>query len=69
MLADTLPFAVQLTADRKYLTVRIPVASLPADLRKRPSAMNVRLLPETVDARRQAGVRWMPEFLLGLMRS
>lgn len=68
MLAQTLPFAVQLTADRKYLTVRIPVASLPPELQRQPSAMNVRLLPEAADSRRQAGLRGMPSFLLGLMR-
>jgi hypothetical protein len=60
-MSDTLPFTVQLTADRKYVNVRIPVAALPAHLQKCPSAMNVRLTRESgrID-------RWTPPFLLAL---
>lgn len=65
-MPDTLPFAVQLTADRKYLNVRIPVASLPADLIKRPSAMNVRLMPETLELKRPWR-NWLPDYLLVLV--
>ncbi|MGH8445747.1 MAG: hypothetical protein ACREVL_10800 [Solimonas sp.] len=65
-MSDTLPFVVQLTADGKYLNVRIPVASLPAELRRRPSAMSVRLLPEPPGSRRP-GQRWLPEYLLALV--
>lgn len=60
---DTMPFIVQLTADGKYLNIRVPVTSLPAELRRRPSRMNVRLLPEV--APRQPW-RWVPPFLLAL---
>jgi hypothetical protein len=66
MTADTLPFAVQLTADRKYLNVRIPVDSLPAELRKRPSAMNVRLMPEQNEIKTKPWRTWVPDFLLAL---
>lgn len=65
-MSDTLPFAVQLTADRKYLNVRIPVASLPAELVKRPSAMNVRLMPETGELKRPSR-DWLPDYLLALV--
>jgi len=65
-MIDTLPFAVQLTADGKYLNVRIPVTSLPAALRKRPSAMNVRLIPEQDAVRQQPWRSWVPDFLLAL---
>ncbi len=65
-MIDTLPFAVQVTADGKYLNVRIPVASLPAALRKRPSAMNVRLMPEQEAVRQQPWRSWVPDFLLAL---
>lgn len=65
-MIDTLPFAVQITADGKYLNVRIPVTSLPAELRKRPSAMNVRLLPESQAVKRQPWRTWVPDFLLAL---
>ncbi|MEQ1439994.1 hypothetical protein AAG565_11575 [Fontimonas sp. SYSU GA230001] len=68
MTADTLPFAVQLTADRKYLNVRIPVDSLPPALRKQPSAMNVRLLPEQAEIRNKPWRGWVPEFVLALAR-
>jgi hypothetical protein len=64
---DTLPFAVQLTADRKYLNVRIPVDSLPPSLRRQPTAMNVRLLPETEEVRHRPWQTWVPDFLLGLV--
>ncbi len=63
---DTLPFAVQVTADGKYLNVRIPVTSLPQELRKRPSAMNVRLMPEAEEVKRRPWRRWVPDFLLAL---
>ncbi len=65
-MIDTLPFAVQVTADGKYLNVRIPVTSLPAELRKRPSAMNVRLMPETAAVKQQAWRTWVPDYLLAL---
>lgn len=65
-MIDTLPFAVQVTADGKYLNVRIPVTSLPAELRKRPSAMNVRLLPETQEVKRRPWRIGVPDFLLAL---
>ena len=68
MLVDTLPFAVQLSTDRKYLNVRIPVDSLPPALRRQPSAMNVRLLPEQDDVRRKPWQSFVPEFLLQLAR-
>ena len=68
MTVDTLPFAVQLTADRKYLNVRIPVESLPPELRRQPSAMNVRLLPERPDIKNQPWRTWVPDFLLALAR-
>lgn len=61
---DTIPFAVQLTADGKYLNIRLPVTHLPTELRKRPSRLNVRLMPEQVDRRRAP--RWLPPFLLAL---
>jgi hypothetical protein len=61
---DTLPFAVQITADGKYLNIRLPVSHLPPELRKSPSRMNVRLLPERMDTRRAP--RWLPPFLLAL---
>ncbi len=64
---DTLPFAVQLTADRKYLNVRIPVDSLPAELRKHPSAFNVRLMQEQEAIKKQPWRTWVPDFLLGLV--
>ncbi|SFF49147.1 hypothetical protein SAMN04488120_105194 [Fontimonas thermophila] len=67
MTADTLPFAVQLTADGKYLNVRIPVGSLPAELRKRPSAINVRLLPEQPEIRAQRWRPWVAPYLLALV--
>lgn len=67
-MIDTLPFAVQLTADGKYLNVRIPVTHLPQELRKRPSAMNVRLLPETAEVKRQPWHSYVPDFLLSLTR-
>jgi hypothetical protein len=65
---DTLPFAVQITADRKYLNVRIPVSHLPVELRDCPSAINVRLMPETAEvrARSRAWRRWVPDYLLAL---
>lgn len=65
---DTLPFAVQITADRKYLNVRIPVSHLPSELRDCPSAFNVRLVPETAEvrARSRAWRRWVPRYLLAL---
>jgi hypothetical protein len=65
---DTLPFAVQITADRKYLNVRIPVSHLPAELRDCPSAINVRLMPEMAEvrARSRAWQRWAPAYLLAL---
>lgn len=66
MHADTLPFAVQFTADRKYLNVRIPVDSLPPELRRQPSAMNVRLLPEQPEVRSKPWRGWVPNFLLAL---
>lgn len=66
-MLDTLPFVVQITADGKYLNVRIPVASLPTALRKQPSAMNVRLLPETAEMKRRPWRRWMPDYLLALV--
>ncbi len=66
MSIDTLPFSVQLTADRKYLNVRIPVDSLPSALRRQPSAMNVRLMPETQEVKRQPWRTWVPDFLLAL---
>ena len=65
-MLDTLPFAVQLSADRKYLNVRIAVANLPAELRRRPAAMNVRLLNETPPIKVQAWPRWVPNFVLAL---
>ncbi|HEY1075409.1 MAG TPA: hypothetical protein VGE51_01875 [Fontimonas sp.] len=68
MTADTLPFAVQFSPDRKYLTVRIPVDSLPAALRKQPSAMNVRLGPERPEVRRKPWQSFVPDFLLELAR-
>ena len=68
MTADTLPFAVQLTADRKYLNVRIPVDSLPPALRRQPSAMNVRLMPEQDEIRNKPWRTWVPDFLLALAR-
>ncbi|HBG31917.1 hypothetical protein [Sinimarinibacterium flocculans] len=68
MTVDTLPFAVQLTADRKYINVRIPVESLPAELRRRPSAMNVRLLPERPEIKNQPWRNWVPDYLLALAR-
>ncbi|MEW6167693.1 MAG: hypothetical protein AB1651_08340 [Pseudomonadota bacterium] len=67
MTADTLPFAVQLTADRKYLNIRIPVDSLPAELRKRPSAMNVRLMPEQPEVKAKPWRNYVPDFLLALV--
>lgn len=67
MIADTLPFAVQLTADRKYLNVRIPVDSLPSELRKRPSAMNVRLMAEQADVKAKPWRNYVPDFLLELV--
>ncbi len=45
-MMDTVPFAASLTPDGKYLSLRIPVAYLPATLLKQPGAMNVRILPE-----------------------
>lgn len=69
MTADTLPFAVQLTADRKYLNVRIPVESLPSELRKRPSAMNVRLMAEQADVKTRPWRNYVPDFLLELVAS
>jgi len=69
MTADTLPFVVQLTADRKYLNVRIPVDSLPAALRKHPSAFNVRLLPEQAQIRSKPWQTFVPDFLLQLARA
>lgn len=66
MSIDTLPFSVQLTADRKYLNIRIPVDSLPSALRHRPSAINVRLMPETQEVKRQPWRTWVPNFLLAL---
>ncbi|QHS08738.1 hypothetical protein [Sinimarinibacterium sp. NLF-5-8] len=68
MNTDTLPFAVQLSADRRYLTVRIPVQALPADLRRQPSALNVRLMPEQKQVKQQAWRRWVPDYLLALAR-
>jgi hypothetical protein len=68
MTVDTLPFAVQLTADRKYINVRIPVESLPPELRRRPSAMNVRLLPERAEIKNQPWRNWVPDYLLALAR-
>lgn len=68
MTADTLPFAVQLSADRKYLDVRIPVDSLPPALRRQPSAMNVRLRPEQDQVRRRPWQSFVPDFLLELVR-
>jgi hypothetical protein len=44
---DTLPFTVQLSADGKYFNVRVPVTHIPRELRRDPSAMNVRLERET----------------------
>lgn len=67
MTADTLPFAVQLTADRKYLNVRIPVDSLPSELRKRPSAMNVRLMAEQAEVKSKPWRSWVPDFVLALV--
>jgi len=64
---DTLPFAVQLTADRKYLNVRIPVTSLPEELIRRPSAINVRLISETVDMKLRPKQNWLPDYLLALV--
>ncbi|MGB1561448.1 MAG: hypothetical protein ACPHN2_08115 [Sinimarinibacterium flocculans] len=68
MTVDTLPFAVQLTADRKYINVRIPVQSLPPELRRRPSAMNVRLMPERPEIKNQPWRNRVPDFLLALAR-
>ncbi len=65
-MSDTLPFAVQLSADGKYLNVRIPVDSLPPALRRQPSAMNVRLMPELVSVKAQPWRTWVPDFLLAL---
>lgn len=64
---DTLPFAVQLTADRKYLNVRIPLDSLPPALRRQPSAMNVRLLPESNEVRTRPWRTFVPDYLLALL--
>ncbi len=66
-MIDTLPFVVQVTADGKYLNVRIPVTSLPTELRKRPSAMNVRLMPETEAVKQQPWRGWVPNYLLALV--
>lgn len=66
-MADTLPFLVQITADGRYLNVRIPVSSLPAELRKRPSAMNVRLMPEANKVRQDQSQTWVPDYLLALV--
>lgn len=66
-MPDTLPFAVQLTADRKYLNVRIPVASLPAELIKRPSSMNVRLESERLTGESAGAKPWRPPYLLALV--
>jgi hypothetical protein len=66
-MIDTLPFAVQVTADGKYLNVRIPVTSLPVELRKRPSAMNVRLMQETETVKQQPWRHWVPDYLLALV--
>lgn len=65
MHESTLPFAVQLSADRKYVSVTIPVASLPAELRRSPAAINVRLAPET--QRSANPYRWVAPFLLALL--
>ncbi len=69
MTTDTLPFAVQFSPDRKYLTVRIPVDSLPAALRKQPSAMNVRLRLEQDQVRHKPWQSFVPDFLLELARA
>lgn len=66
-MADTLPFLVQITADGRYLNVRIPVSSLPAELRKRPSAMNVRLMPEAIEVKQKLSQTWVPDYLLALV--
>lgn len=65
-MSDTLPFTVQLTADRKYLNVRIPVTALPTELIRRPSAMNVRLMPETAEVKERRR-NWVPDYLLALI--
>ena len=61
---DTLPFSAHLTADGKYVNIRIPVAELPPLLRSNPTRMNIRLLPET--RARGAASQWLPPFLLAL---
>lgn len=66
-MADTLPFLVQITADGRYLNVRIPVSSLPTELRKRPSAVNVRLMPEANKVRQDQSQTWAPDYLLALV--
>lgn len=65
-MPDTLPFAVQLTAERKYLNIRIPVTALLAELIRRPSAMNVRLMPETAEVKERRRP-WVPDYLLALV--
>ena len=61
---DTLSFSANLTADGKYVNIRIPVGELPQVLRMNPTRMNVRLMPET---RLPTKARhWLPPYLLAL---
>jgi hypothetical protein len=64
---DTLPFSAHLTADGKYVNIRIPVNELPQALRMNPTRMNIRLMPETLGPSNAR--RWVPPFLLALKAS
>jgi len=66
-MTDTLPFSAHLTADGRYVNIRIPADRLPRELRSNPARMNVRLLPESRLPSRLR--RWIPAYLLALKSS
>jgi len=66
-MIDSLLFAVESTADSKYLNLPNPVTSLPQGLRRRPSAMSVQLIPETAEAKHRSQHSWVSYFLLPLV--